>query len=267
MLVATGVLLAAMLPEGLLAQEIRARVVDEQSRSAVLAVVATLLTPDSVEITRATSDAEGFFQLTAPAPGPYLVRVERMGYAPEIRPVSLEEGQKVIPAFVLRTEAIPLDTLQVEFTPREITRPGVAGPTRPAYLLAGERMARLEHTGVSFFSAAQELGGGVRLKGVMLGERRLTCIESRRRSTSIRDNPRSCYNVAIVIDGVATGMDGVEALLFFQSLRVSDWESMEYLSPVDAGTQYGMLAGSRGALVLWSRGMGPHRSPARGGGR
>jgi hypothetical protein len=72
--------------------------------------------------------------------------------------------------------------------------------------------------------------------------------------------------VAIVINGVNTGMDGESALLFFQSLQVPDWESIEYVAPIDAGVQYGMLAGERGALVLWSRGMGPHASEARGGG-
>jgi hypothetical protein len=34
----------------------------------------------------------------------------------------------------------------------------------------------------------------------------------------------------------------------------------------EAGTLFGMEAGANGALVLWTRGRGPHRSPQRNGG-
>jgi hypothetical protein len=40
-------------------------------------------------------------------------------------------------------------------------------------------------------------------------------------------------------------------------------ESFEYLSPVEAGQQYGLDASANGALVIWTRGRGPHKSPDR----
>ena len=72
--------------------------------------------------------------------------------------------------------------------------------------------------------------------------------------------------VAIIIDGVDTGMDGEEALRFVRALQVRDFESLEFLSQLDAGVRYGLRAGDRGALLLWTRGIGPHQSKARGGG-
>ena len=93
--------------------------------------------------------------------------------------------------------------------------------------------------------------------------RRYTCIESRRGG----GGGRSCNMVAIVIDGVSIYMKDAQAVLIFvSSLNLHHFESMEYLSPVDAGTRYGLDASARGALVLWHRGMGPYRSEARGGG-
>lgn len=254
------------------AQEVRARVVDEQTRNAVVGAEAILLGPDSTELARATTGPDGFFQLAAPAPGTYTLRVESMSYSAQTRSVMLEEGQSVIPAFVLQVTAITLDTLQVDAERSVIAPQGVVGFSRPSHLVAGERMAMLERTGISFSSAVRELGGSVRVRDVMVGERHLPCIESRARVPSFNERRygagrgADCLMVAIIIDGSDTGLDGEPALRFVQGLRISDYESMEYLSTVDAGTRYGLHAADRGALVLWTRGRGPHASEARGGG-
>ena len=251
------------------AQEIRARVVDEQSRSGMGGAMVLLLSPDSNEVARATAGPDGFFTLLAPAPGKYLLQVEELGYETVTRSVTAGEGQSLIPAFVLRVTAIPLDTLQVEASRGEVTPQGVVGFSRSTYLLAGERMAELERTGISFTSVVRELGAGLRFRGVKVGDRSYTCIESTRKTQSFRGGGGSsgdCDMLAIILDGVDTGLDGVDALRFVAYLHVSDYESVEYLTSVDAGTRYGLRASARGALVLWSRGHGPHRSHARSGG-
>ncbi len=253
------------------AQEVRARVVDEQTRKEVVGAEAILLGPDSAEITRATTGPNGFFELAAPSPGTYFILIESMSYAAQTRQVTLGQGQTVIPAFVLQVDVITLDTLQVDAERGVVVPQGVVGFSRATHLVAGERMATLERIGISFTGAVRELGGSVRVKDVMVGERHLPCIESRNRVPSFRDSDTrgrsgNCLMVAIVIDGTDTGLDGVDALRFVQGLQVSDWESIEYLSPVDAGFRYGLRASDRGALVLWTRGRGPHRSEARGGG-
>lgn len=252
------------------AQEVTARVVDERSRQPVVAATALLLSPDSSQVAQVITGPDGFFQLSAPAPGPYLIQIHYPGYAVQTRAVTLDNGSSVIPAFVLEVTAIPLDTLQVEVTATRTPSQGIVGFSHPSHVLAGERLATLEQTGISFTTMVRELGPSIRTRGVMVGERNLTCIETTRRTPVMSRTPaqerNACDMVAIVIDGVNTGMDVADALRFVNYLQVSDWESIEYLSPVDAGTLYGTRAAANGALVLWTRGSGPHKSQARGGG-
>jgi hypothetical protein len=122
-------------------------------------------------------------------------------------------------------------------------------------------MATLERVGLSFTGAVRELGAGLRFRSFSAGGRAYTCI------TSTRADPRyGCQMVAIIVDGVNTGLSGKEAMEYVEHLHLHDFESVEYLTPVDAGFRYGLAAGSSGALVLWTRGRGPHKSDARGGG-
>jgi hypothetical protein len=44
---------------------------------------------------------------------------------------------------------------------------------------------------------------------------------------------------------------------------LADYESIEYLTPVEAGHRYGMQASAKGAIVIWTRGRGPNASVAR----
>lgn len=243
------------------AQGITARVVDEQSRAAVVGATATLLTADSTAITQGTTGPDGFFQVSAPELGTYLLRVEMLGYSSQTRSVVVRETQTSIPAFVLEVSAIAMDTLEVEASRGGIRPPGVVGFARPSHLISGERMATLEKSGASFLSATRTLGAGLRFKSVKVGERSYTCIESTRSLGG-----RGCNMVAIILDGVDTGLTGDAALRYVHYLHVYDLESMEYYSPVEAGFRFGMRASARGALVLWTRGRGPHQSKARGGG-
>jgi hypothetical protein len=267
--VVLGLVMSILQASGVSAQQVRARVVDDPSRGPMEGVLVVLLGPDSTEIARTTTGPDGFFNLTAPAPGTFLIRVERLGYGSVTRSVALKEGEAVVPAFVLVQEAIPLDTLEVEASRGVVASQGVVGFSRPSYLLSGERMAELEKTGISFTSAVREIGAGLRVRGVKVGDRNYTCIESSRRTASFRGgggSGGSCDMVAIIVDGVDTGLDGIGALQFVNYLNLHDYESVEYMTSVDAGTRYGMRASDRGALVLWTRGKGPHKSEARGGG-
>jgi hypothetical protein len=85
--------------------------------------------------------------------------------------------------------------------------------------------------------------------------------------------PRNtCEWVAVIIDGSLAGdpaeCAGARATTcvvaqFFRSLRADEWESIEYLPPLAAGQRYGMVASGAGAVAVWTRGLGPHRSIAR----
>jgi hypothetical protein len=69
-----------------------------------------------------------------------------------------------------------------------------------------------------------------------------------------------CENVALIIDGVNAGEASWSTV---RALNLQDYESVEFLTGLEAGARYGSAAASRGALVLWTRGRGPHRSVER----
>jgi hypothetical protein len=91
--------------------------------------------------------------------------------------------------------------------------------------------------------------------------RGLTCVELTRRLPSFREGSsgRECDMVALVLDGVTIP----DALRSYQDLHLREIESIEYVPAAEAGLLYGMEASARGALVVWTRGRGPHRSEDR----
>jgi hypothetical protein len=199
--------------------------------------------------------------------------VERIGYGPAERQVSLDTRRElVVPAFVLRSEAVPLDPVDVVAEGRAPPDSAsyAVGFRRPSHLVAGERLAELEQMGVSIDAAVRQLGAGLRVRHVAVRDmvRGNTCVETTRCLPSFRLGARGggadkCDNmVAIVLDGVTIP----DPLAFFQHQSLRDYESIEYVPAPEAGVLFGMEASTSGALVLWTRGRGPHRSSQRGGG-
>jgi hypothetical protein len=247
------------------AQQIRGRVVDEQSRSALVESTVTLYAgADSTRIDRAGTAADGFFILTAPGPGQYRIIVERIGYSPAERDITLvDQRELLVPAFVLRSEAIALDTITAR---GEATRQSATidvGFTRASHLIAGSRLAMLERTGTTVDAAVRQLGAGLRVRDYHIPGmiRVLTCVELTRRLPSFRPSGDSnkCDMVALVLDGMTIP----DPFHFYQDLRLRDIESIEYVPAAEAGLLYGMEASARGALVVWTLRRGPHRSEDR----
>jgi hypothetical protein len=251
------------------AQQIRGRVVDEQSRSALVEATVTLqAVGDSTLIDRAGTTADGFFTVRAPGPGEYRIAVDRIGYTPVERTVRLgAQRELVVPAFVLRSEAIPLDPVTAEGRAGTEAAHVDVGFRRSSHLITGEQLAELEQVGATMNAAVRGLGAGLRVRDLRLRNwtRDLTCIELTRRLPSFRDDPgapQRCDMVAIVLDGVTI----FDPLNFYQHLSLREFESIEFVPAPEAGPLYGMEASAQGALVLWTRGRGPHQSPQRNGG-
>jgi hypothetical protein len=250
------------------AQQIRGRVVDEQSRSALVEATVTLqAVGDSTLIDRAGTTADGFFTVRAPGPGEYRIAVDRIGYAPVERTVRLgTQRELVVPAFVLQSEAIPLDPITAEGRARTEAAHVAAGFRRSSHLVTGEQLAKLEQVGATMNAAVRTLSAGLRVRDLRRREwtRDLTCIELTRQLPTFRDDdvPPECDMVAIVLDGVTIP----DPLNFYQHLSLREYESIEFVPAPEAGPLYGMEASAKGALVLWTRGRGPHRSAQRNGG-
>ena len=246
-----------LLIQPLTAQQIRGRVVDRESRTPLADVTVMLIGPDSVVQQRTGTGADGFFVLKPSAAGMYDIAVERIGYARETRSVTYEARDLTIPAFVLRAEAVPVDP--VVATARSRTDQPV-GFKRSSHVLAGDRMATLERHGASIVSAIKDVGIGVRVREYLNANGTpVLCIESTRRIASLRARSSGCDFIAVVIDGIL--IEGPEKTL--RGIFLRDLESIEYLTPVEAGYEYGMEASAKGAIVIWTRGRGPHLDPAR----
>jgi hypothetical protein len=252
------------------AQQIRGRAVDEPSRRGVRDLMVTVLAEDSVVVQTVTTDTAGFFRARTGS-GRFTLIVEGIGYTSQRREISVDGEDVTIPAFVLHVDVVELDSL--EATGRR--RPAVApvGFARAAHLLSADKLAQLDRRGTTLLAAVRHFNGlHIRQFRDNSGHSR-SCVEARRaikpmqpdtvltRNRVRRTMQQSpCEWIVIVVDGLVTS-DPEEVFRTQQNL--SDYESIEFASPVDAGGRYGIEASSRGALVLWSRGRGPHVDPAR----
>jgi hypothetical protein len=246
------------------AQQVRARIVDHVSRQPIVGVHVRVVDDANVEIAAETG-ADGFFAIERIEPGSYTLLIEHPGYAPVRQSLVIAaEGAVTVPAIVLKSTAITLDTLSVEARARD-HREDLRGADL-THVISGARMARLEQANVSGPGVIRQLGAALRVRQKVYES---VCVESTRRYMTMRDFMTGglsdgCNMVVVVLDGTIIG-DGSQLLA---GMQVGHYESIEYVPPVQAGRQFGMEASAKGAIVLWTRGFGPHRSEARnpGGG-
>lgn len=95
------------------AQQIRGRLLDLETNRPIASAVVSLLAADSMVVTTATSDAEGYWRLDAPRPGSYHVAARRLGYRPWMSPVfSVQIGAELNPVFHLQAVPVALDPVR-----------------------------------------------------------------------------------------------------------------------------------------------------------
>ena len=241
------------------AQEIRGRVVDDATRQALVNATVTLVGPDSAVLQRVGTDANGFFRLVPKSSGQYEIVIELIGYAKDRRAVNFEGTALVVPAFVLRAEAVPLKPVEATGAAAANSEKTV-GFSRSSMILAGSKMRTLEEHGIPFKSAVLETGS-VQVKEYYARGQLVLCIQSTRRMASFSAPAGGCAWPVIVLDGVTLQPGDAEKIV--RHLSVPELESIEFLPPVEAAQRYGMNAAANGALVMWSRGRGPYRDAAR----
>ncbi len=244
-------------------QEVRGRVVDEATRSGIASAKVVLISIAGDTLRQTSTGPEGFFTMKIPAAGDYIVHVQYVGYGDGENHIHVGTANVTLPAFVLRVTVIKLDSLRV--SANQNNRSATVGFAHATYVVSGSRMAFLERQGARPLTVVRELPN-VRMRniprytvaggGVILN---YTCIESVRKFIDFRTS--GCDPVVMIVDGIVVG-DPYDNL---RSLSLADIESLELLNPVEAGFQYGPNAAAVGALVIWTRGRGPHESQARDG--
>ena len=241
------------------AQDIRGRVVDDATRQALANATVLLIGPDSSVLQRVGTDGNGFFRVSPKTAGQYEIVVELLGYAQDRRAVNFEGRELVVPAFVLKVEAVPLRPVEATGSAQPNTEKA-AGFSRSSMVLAGSKMRTLEEHGIPFKSAVRETGS-VEVKEYYARGQLVLCIQATRRMASFSPPGGGCAWPAIVLDGIT--LDPGDAQKIVRGLSIAELESIEFLPPVEAAQRYGMSAAANGALVMWSRGRGPYKNAAR----
>ena len=90
-------------------RKITGKVVDNDSKEAVMQSTVQLLRSDSTFISGALTDENGEFTLEAPEDGKYIVKVSNVGYAMLTQAVTIAQGKNVaLGTLKLKTDAIML---------------------------------------------------------------------------------------------------------------------------------------------------------------
>ena len=142
----------------------------------------------------------------------------------------------------------------------------VPQPVGPSYLVAGSDLAKLELNNASLKTAVRQLPGirsrQIEYRDDLNRRHKLECYDYTRRQMSFMLT-RDCDSIIVVVDGIAID-DPVEVANFMRSEPISNFESIQLLTPTQAHQRFGMEAGARGVIMFFSRGRGPHVSAARG---
>lgn len=253
----------AALPVSAHAQQVRVRLIDADQRTPLTGARISVRDSAGADHASAQTDRNGFFTIDSIAPGSYTLIAELDGYR-SIRQALVVSGSGplALPAILMESDAVELDPVRAEASVERTAEIGERDAIRSEFVLAGSRLAELEKVNASPNAVYRELG--VRVREVLTASGVMFCVQSRRGPTSMRGGGgRSCEQVAVAVDGVLIR----DPALVLRTLELAAWESVEYLSAIEAGARFGLHgSASGGAILLWSRGNGPHRNAARDGG-
>ncbi|HEX6260160.1 MAG TPA: hypothetical protein VFZ51_05865 [Woeseiaceae bacterium] len=237
-----------VLAGGATAQQAQIRVVDEPTRLGIRYATMTLEV-EGRQAALAETDSLGFATLTLPDRRIYTVRVTALGYLEQTREIDFAGVHlSRIPAFVLEPQVLEMPAVEIEARRSSYRGAGA----RSSRTVAGERIARMRDAGLMLEDAIREMPG-VRVTS----PRGQLCVELTRGIATFRGNGNACRMVAVVVDGFPY----YDAADMLRGATLDNFESVELMSPMEAGFRYGMEASQRGALILWTRGRGPHAAP------
>lgn len=213
---------------------------------------------------RIETDARGRFLLDDVPPGAHTIEVQRLGYDLPLQTVDIPAAASVELELRVSPEALALEPLVARAqTVEQRTQLAVPFGT---HVVAGGLLKSAEIRGASVPDVLRDMPGIFVHYGTFettFGRETGACIESRRalpappHARRYPDIPW-CDAVTVVLDGVVM----TRPVEIFRSVRLEAMESIEYLSPLGA-IRWGLEASATGAIVLWTRGHGPHASHER----
>lgn len=198
-----------------------------------------------------TTNAEGRYTLTGVRAGPVEVRVNRVGYVEQKKPVTAEAGRSVTVDFVLRQTAVQLQEIVTTATGQQ--RGAELGAKVAAIANVAEKVANTPVTNMSDLLVGKAPSVTV-LPGSMTGTagtirlRGLNSLSLGNAPIWIVDGVR--FNASSV--GVSTGGQSTTLL---NSLNPEEIESLEIVKGPAAATLYGTGAANGVLVITTKRGM------------
>ena len=120
LLLAVALLIAAVSVQAQ-SRRISGRLIDRDTKEAVMQATIQLLKTDSTFVAGALSDERGEFHVVAPANGKYLLKLTSVGYEPIVKNVSLSGDKNVnLGDIVFGSDAIMLKGTTVTAQPQEV---------------------------------------------------------------------------------------------------------------------------------------------------
>jgi hypothetical protein len=206
---------------------LRGRLLDRETEEPVDVAVVRVLGA-GLEVVTAS---DGGFRFSGFEPGRIMLEIEHLAYGVQRLELEVPGGWEVVARLHLPARPIELEGIEVE---------GVARLAR------GEAWRR-SPTRVSVFYGTELRQAAER--GATVTDVLRMMPRFQRGLQSLTSGPA---RVLWIVDGVRSG--------FIPPL--ADIESIEVLTPLEAGFRYG-LGGSGGAVVIYTRGKGPYRDPGR----
>ncbi len=227
--------------------QVEGRIRDHETGEPVADALVRLLGARELET---STDSQGRFRFREVPPGDYELEVQRIGYGLQSAELRLERGPRVALEVRLPSQAVELEEITVTVSPRTLGEEIVRRSGTRRDIFAGRELLEAEERGARVVDLLR-LVPGVEVQPLRGGG---VCVKMRRRIQGLGASGGSDC-ILIVVDGVFRGVD-------LARHDVSEFESIEVLSPLQASSRYG-LSGSGGAIILHSRGRGPYRDPAR----
>ncbi len=206
---------------------------------------------------QAVSDGEGRFSFTDLQPGRYVIEVQHLGYSVQTSELEVPEGRDVMVSLRLSPRAVELEGIEV--TARAAVEQAIRTSPFVREVVSGGDLAMEELRGASTVDVLRTRMNGVQIREVYTEYGWQTCVSSNRRVQRM-EGAAPCESVQVILDGARVG-GGSEII---RNLPLTDIESMEFIPAAQAGILYGTGGDvANGVLLIYTRGKGPYRSPAR----
>jgi hypothetical protein len=192
----------------------------------------------------ASTDGEGRLTLRDVPAGTWELTLEHLAYGEHRREIQVT-GEGVLRLDIrLSPEALRLDPVVVDARRRE-EWPREGRGTSVRYI-SREVLEQFEGTGVSLADVLRARLPGLNIEQTAGMPSQAACVESRRTASLLQSNP--CRQARVLVDRIPVN----EPASLLAGMPLHHIESVEYLSPGEAGVRYGSEAGY-GVILITSR--------------